>query len=61
MSKSMQRIVMLLLLGTGLGIYGLYQVFKGPTPDHVALGLFYMVPSVAAFVAVMKLPTKPVE
>ena len=61
MSKSVQRIMMLLLLGLGLGVYGVYQIVKGPDSDHVWLGLFYLVPSIAAFVAVLRLPTRPVE
>jgi len=61
MSKSLQRIVMLLALGIGLGLIAIYQIVKGTDSDHVILGLFYLIPSIAAFVAVMNLPTKPVE
>ncbi len=61
MSKSLQRIGLLLLIGVGLGAYGIYQILKGSTADHVFLGIAYLVPSVVAFVAVLKLPTKPAE
>ena len=61
MSKSVQRIIMLLLVGLALGIFAIFQILKGPDSDHVLLGLAYLVPSIAAFVAVLKLPTKPAE
>lgn len=61
MSKSMQRIAVLLLMGIGFGIYALYQIIQGPDSDHVFLGLFYLIPSLGAFVALLRLPTKPVE
>lgn len=61
MSKSVQRIIMLLLLGLGLGVYAVFQILKGPDSDHVWLGLAYLVPSIAAFIAVLKLPAKPAE
>jgi multisubunit Na+/H+ antiporter MnhF subunit len=61
MSKSLQRIGLLLLMGVGLGAYAIYQIFKGPDADHVFLGLAYLGASIVAFVAVLKLPTKPAE
>ncbi len=61
MSKSAQRILMLVLMGIGLGGYGIYQITNGPDPDHIALGIFYLIPALVAFVAVLRLPTKPVE
>ena len=61
MSKSAQRIVMLILLGIGLSGYAIYQILKGPDADHVFLGLFYLATGIIAFVAVLRLPTKPAE
>ena len=61
MSKSLQRIVMLIGLGIILGITAIYQIVKGTDSDHVFIGLLYVIPSVTAFVAVLKLPTKPAE
>ncbi len=58
MSKSIQSIFMLLFLGIGLGAYGIYQILSGPSSDHVALGLVYMIPTVAAFLSLLKLPSK---
>ena len=61
MSKSTQRIILLMVMGVGFGLFGLYQIAGGPNSDHVVLGLFYLIPSVAAFVALLRLPTKPAE
>ena len=61
MPKSLQSIIMLLLLGLGLGGYAIYQIFGGPDHDHVVLGLFYLATAVVAFGALLRLPTKPVE
>lgn len=61
MSKSMQRIVLLILMGVGLGGFGIYQMINGIGGDRVALGLFYLAAGIVAFVAVLRLPTKPVE
>ncbi len=58
MSKSLQRIFILMLMGVGFAVFALYQITKGPDSDHVWLGVAYLVPSVAAFVALLKLPTK---
>lgn len=59
MSKNVQRIILLIAMGIGFGLYALYQITSGPDPDHVVLGLFYLVPSIAAFVAVIILPSRP--
>ena len=61
MSKSLQRIIILVLMGVGLGGYAIYQLFKGPDSDHIFLGLCYLGAGIAAFVAVLRLPTKPAE
>jgi hypothetical protein len=61
MSKSVQRIIMLLLLGVGLGGFGIYQIAGGPDSDHIALGIVYLAAGLVAFGAVLRLPTKPVE
>ncbi len=58
MSKSIQRIFLLLAMGIGFGLYALYQIKSGPDPDHVWLGLVYLIPSIAAFVALLMLPSK---
>ncbi len=58
MSKSIQSMFMLLFLGIGLGAFGIYQILNGPSSDHVAIGLFYMIPTVVAFVSLLKLPSK---
>jgi hypothetical protein len=61
MSKSLQRIAMLMLLGAGLSFYGIYQMIDGIGGDRIPLGLLYLAAGVVAFVAVLRLPTKPVE
>lgn len=61
MSKSTQRIILLMLMGVGFALFGFYQIASGPSSDHVAIGLFYLIPSVASFVALLRLPTKPAE
>ena len=61
MTKSLQSIIMLLLLGLGLGGYAVYQIFGGPDSDHVVLGLFYLAAAVVAFGALLRLPTKPAK
>lgn len=60
MSKSLQRIFLLMLMGIGFGIVAIYQMLQGPGEDHVAIGVLYLIPSIAAFVALLRLPTKPV-
>ena len=61
MTKSLQSIIMLLLLGLGLGGYALYQIFGGSDGDHIVLGLFYLGAAVVAFGALLRLPTKPAQ
>jgi hypothetical protein len=61
MSKSLQRIFILVLMGIGLGGYAIYQLLKGPDSDHIFLGLCYLAAGIVAFVAVLRLPAKPVE
>jgi hypothetical protein len=61
MSKSLQRIIILILLGLGLGGFGIYQMIDGVGGDRIPLGVLYLATGVVAFVAVLRLPTKPVE
>jgi len=61
MSKSLQRIILLIGLGIGFSVFALYQMFKGPDSDHVFLGLAYLATGIVAFVAVLRLPAKPAE
>lgn len=52
---------MLMLIGLGLGLYGIYQLFKGDTGDHVLLGLFYVAAAAIAFGALFRLYSRPAE
>lgn len=61
MSKNLQRIILLIALGLGLGGYAIYQITSGPDQDHVFLGLFYLAASIVAFVALLRLPSKATE
>ncbi len=61
MSKSLQRIILLFAIGLGFGIFAIYQMVDGPNSDHVALGVAYLIPSIAAFAALLMLPSKQAE
>lgn len=61
MSKSVQRIIVLMVMGLGFGLYALYQIKSGPDSDHVLLGIVYLIPCIAAFVALFMLPARPVQ
>jgi hypothetical protein len=61
MSKSIQRIILLVMLGVGLGAFGIYQMIYGIGGDRIFLGLLYLATGIVALVAVLRLPTKPVE
>jgi|GEM_PF-2842273 len=61
MSKNLQRILMLVGVGIALGAIALFQIVQGTDSDHVFIGIAYLVPSITAFIAVLKLPTKAAE
>lgn len=61
MSKSFQRVLLLFAIGVGFGIFAIYQMMNGPDSDHVALGAVYLIPSIAAFAALLMLPSKRTE
>jgi hypothetical protein len=61
MSRNMQRIMLLILTGVGLGGFAIYQIIAGAGSDHVAIGIAYLLASIVAFGAVIRLPTKAAE
>lgn len=62
MSKKLLSTALLFLIGAGFGIFSVYTLItsKGNT-DTVFVGLLYLVPAIAAFVALIMLPFKPMR
>lgn len=61
MSKKLLSTVLLFLIGAGFGVFSLYTLITGTGSDHVFVGLLYLVPAIAAFVALIMLPFKPMR
>jgi hypothetical protein len=62
MSKKIQSTIMLFVIGIGFGIFSVWQLANVHTlkpsdqQDAVIQALLYMIPAVAAFVALLMLP-----
>ena len=59
MSKKMLSTALLFLIGAGFGLFSLYTLINAKNTDSVFVGLLYLVPAIAAFVALIMLPFKP--
>ena len=60
MSKKMLSTALLFLIGAGFGLFSLYTLVnaRGNT-DSIMVGVLYLIPAIAAFVALIMLPFKP--
>jgi len=67
MSKKLQSTLMLFLIGTGFGIFSVVSLANVHTlkpadqTDAVIQALLYMIPAVAAFVALLMLPFRQTD
>ena len=61
MSKKMLSTALLFLIGAGFGVFSLYTLITAKDTDSVFVGLLYLVPAIAAFVALIILPFKPMR
>ncbi|HEY7974721.1 MAG TPA: hypothetical protein VID72_05215 [Ktedonobacterales bacterium] len=59
MSKKMLSTALLFLIGAGFGLFAIYQLIHAKDTDSVMVGVLYLIPAVAAFVALIMLPFKP--
>lgn len=59
MSKKMLSTALLFLIGSGFGLFSVYTLINARDSDTVLVGLLYLVPAIAAFVALIMLPFKP--
>ncbi len=58
MSKKMLSTALLFLIGAGFGLFSVYTLINAKDTDSVFVGLLYLVPAIAAFVALIMLPFK---
>lgn len=61
MSKKMMSTALLFLIGAGFGLFSLYTLINARDTDTVFVGLLYLVPAIAAFIALIMLPFKPMQ
>ncbi|HZC07734.1 MAG TPA: hypothetical protein VE338_19005 [Ktedonobacterales bacterium] len=61
MSKKMLSTALLFLIGAGFGVFSLYTLITATNTDTVFVGLLYLIPAIAAFVALIMLPFKPMQ
>lgn len=61
MSKKVQSTLMLFVIGVGFGIFSINSLFNAQTGDDRVQALLYLVPAVAAFGALILLPTRHAE
>ncbi len=61
MSKKMLSTTLLFLICAGFGLFSLYTLINAKTTDSVFVGLLYLVPTLAAFVALVMLPFKTMQ
>jgi hypothetical protein len=58
MSKKMLSTTLLFLICAGFGLFAVYTLVHAQSNDDVYVGLLYLVPAVAALVALIMLPFK---
>ncbi len=56
MSKRFQSTALLFLIGIGFGAFSVFSLKNAQSGDDVIQALLYMIPSVGAFVALLRLP-----
>jgi hypothetical protein len=61
MSKRLTSTILLLLIGVGFGILSVSLLRAATTTDGKVLAFLYLVPAVAAFVALIRLPFRPTK
>jgi hypothetical protein len=61
MSKRLSSTVLLFLIGIGFGIFSVSSLVHARSQDDVIQALLYLIPAVAAFVALIMLPFKAQE
>lgn len=59
MSKKMLSTALLFLIGAGFGLFSLYTLINARDTDTIIVGALYLIPAIAAFVALIMLPFKP--
>lgn len=59
MSKKMLSTALLFLIGAGFGLFSLYTLLNAHDTDTIVEGALYLIPAIAAFVALIMLPFKP--
>lgn len=58
MSKKMLSTALLFLICAGFGLFALFTLINAKSNDDVYVGLLYLVPALAALVALIMLPFK---
>jgi len=58
MSKKFQSTALLFLIGVGFGVFSIVSLKNAQSGDDVIQALLYMIPAVAAFVALFMLPSR---
>ena len=61
MSKKLLSTALLFLIGAGFGLFSLYTLVNAKTSDSVFVGVLYLIPAIAAFIALIMLPFKPMQ
>ena len=61
MSKKLLSTALLFLIGAGFGLFSLFTLVNAKTTDSVFVGILYLIPAIAAFVALIMLPFKPMQ
>jgi len=56
MSKTALSTILLFMIGIGFGIFSVISLKNAHSGDDVIQALLYMIPAVAAFVALLRLP-----
>lgn len=59
MSKKMLSTALLFLIGSGFAVFSIWTLVNARDNDSVMVGLLYLIPAIAAFVALVMLPFKP--
>jgi hypothetical protein len=61
MSKRLSSTVLLFLIGIGFGIFSVTSLAHARSQDDVIQACLYLIPAIAAFVALIMLPFKAQE
>jgi hypothetical protein len=61
MSKTALSTVLLFAIGIGFGIFSVVSLKNAHSSDDVIQALLYLIPAVAAFVALLRLPFRQTE